>query len=605
MQIQNTFSKSLFYNLELIVAVSIFISAFFSQNIFSQSHSYHKVNKFKETIEGEKLYSQGKYDDAIAMFNEAIKKGETRGEPHYYIGAIHESRHHYEESIPYFQEAIRRELLPEFREATLWKLIILLRKQKSYADMITYIDQLEDLGIKHANLDKFREEAEINLSPEKIKARELINEAFKLISHWEADHENEDFWLVKNNYDLQNEVLEKYTQAVSMDDSLSEMYWEIAGYYEKMSNNNKAVQIYEKIIARNQAPKAHYKIGVIAKKNGNFEKAREHFLTAMKNLDENDSIRYYLLVNLSQVLYALADYENGIRYSGEAKENRKNEDILYDNLIYCLHLSGSKKESYISELNSKCTNFISKSVLIKKDIRFITLYHYMLGEVNMVILDKSRPNYKNKLHNNVENFSRALIPPELREISLKGVKINEISEGYENEKWASLPLWCMVRLEHVASYLQEMNANKELYLMLLIYKKYLFQNNPVLYYEELAEAAFHLGLNEESQNAYRQIKDRNFNQETGYLKTYLQSSAINDFQNEIIDFLKKHPEAKDQMKNFLAIEKEVQNIPHEKLNSDIKNLMGIDENPPQKEDTKPLEETVLPDNKEEIQQNHN
>jgi tetratricopeptide (TPR) repeat protein len=613
--IKKKFFRYLFFSVFFNVVTGGFFTLFIEQDLFADSHVYHKVNKLKETTEGEKLYSQGKYDDAIAMFNEAIKKGETRGEPHYYIGSIHESRHQYEEAIPFFQEAVKHDLLREFREATLWKLIILLRKQKSYAEMIAYIDLLEEFGVKHENLNKFREEAEVNLSPEKIKARQLIKDAKKLTSDWETNHKDEDFWTVKGNDDLRNDVLEKYTEAVSLDESLVNMYREIAGYYEKMANTQKAVQIYEKIIARNQDPQAYYKIGLIARKSGDFEKARNYFTEALKNLDENNGIKYYLLVNLSQVLYALADYENGIRYAREAKEGKKDEDTLYDNILYCLHMSRNKgisespqkpddnktqpedaksvplknRNIQTSELKRQCESFVDKKDLAKKDVRFITLYRYMLGEVHVALLKSTSVDYKSATQNAVENYFRALIPQALRDAPLKELHAGETLESYEESRWAPLPLWCLVRLDHVAAFFKDVHADRELYITLIVYKKYLKDKNRDIYNENLAAVASRLELHEQSLDAYRQIKDRNFEQEKGMLKTYLHMSANENFQEEISHYLRLHFETKEQIreqiKNFLSTDpdaiKVIEKTPHDKLTDEIKNLMGIVDPPPE------------------------
>jgi len=578
-------------------------STFISTGLMAQSRVYQKVNKLKETVEGEKLYSQGRYDDAIAMFKEALKKGETRGEPDYYLGSIHESRHQYEESIPHFKEAVKRELLPEFREATLWKLIILLKKLENYGEMLTYIDLLEEYGVKHDNLKKFREEAEVNLSPEKIRARDLIREAKKDVADWEAEHKDRDFWATPGIDDRRNSVLEKYSEAVSLDKALFEMNWDIAEYYEKMGNNQRAAQIYEKIISNNNSPKAYYKIGLIARKNGNFEVAREYLSDALQYLGENDSIKYYILVNLSQSLYALGEYKNGIRYSKEARENRKDDDVVYDTLLYCLHLGGElgnsaratgiekTDRSLLVELNRKCFSFITPVDLGKKDIRFITLHHYMLGEAQMVLRKPSAPDNAQKVKEIVDNYARALIPPALRSVALKELKVVDQPENYEESGWAILPLWCLVRLDHVTTYLKSLDANRELYLTLLLYRKYLTGKNPDAYQENLAVASARLGLYNESIAAYKEITERNFEQETGLLKVFLAASGIDKFQEEILEYLAGHPLTLEQMKSFLKTDVDVQKIPVEKLNPQVKKLLGIEEKPAEDAPTNPEEQS--------------
>lgn len=552
----------------------LFFLGIFSSVIFPETRGYQKINKLKETVEGEKLYSQGKYDDALEMLKEAIKKGETRGEPQYYIGSIHESRHQYEESIPYFQEAIRHELQPEFREATLWKLIILLRKHQNFAEMIGYIDMLEDLGINHENLKKFREEAQENLSPEKIKARLLIKEAKKITSDWESENPERDFWSAEGNEKERITSLEKYTEAVSLDEDLFNMYWDIAGYYEKMSSFSKAVEIYEKIINKNKDPQAYFKTGVIYRKNGEYEKARDYLLNALKELKENSNIKYYLLVNLSQALYALADFENGIRYSLEAKENRRDNDIVYDTVVHCLHLSGKKE---VSEIKKKCLSVIGKTELQKKDIRFTTLYHYMMGEVYGVLSETSSQDHESKVRISVENYSKALIPPGLRSAPLKGLKVKDSPENYEDVTWAALPMWGLVRLDHAVSYLKYAQADKELYQTLLVYKKYLKEKNQGIYFENLGSAAYRLGLFNESISAYKQISERNFEQETVLLKGYLQSALWNQFQDEVNAYLLNHPDSHAEMTGFLTSEVLVQNIPPDKRNAQLKKLMAIED----------------------------
>ena len=585
--------------ISIFLAFSLVNPVWKSHELYAQNRPYRKVFKLKETIEGEKLYSQGRYDEAISMFNEALNKGETRGEPDFYIGSIYESRKQYEKSIPYFQNAVKRELLPEFREATLWKLIILLQKQENYSEMIQYIDQIEDLGIKHENLKKFREEAEVNLSPEKIKARGLMKEAKKIISDWESGNRNENFWSADGNEDEKKSVLEKYTEAVNLDEALFSMYWDIADHYEKMGNQKKASLIYEKITAKNNDPKAYYKIGMILRKNGEFPSARDNYLNAVKYLDENNPIKYFLYINLSQVLYAMDDFENGIQFSKKASEIPENSDLLYDNLIYCLHLSGnlvnlenqdrsanSREKSgngfLSSELNRKCTSLVFKKDLEQKDVRFVTLYNYMLGEVEYSLFRKNMQGNEKRKKNIVENYSRALIPPKLREVSLKGLKIKDDPEAYEETRWAVLPLWVLAKIDHLLPFFKEMRATRESYLTLLIYKKYFVNKNTILYYENLAEIAYRLELYDVSMAAYQQLHNRNFDQEKGYIRTLLHTSEPIFFQKEVAEYLHLHPKEKNQMKYFLAADPEVQKIPHDKLTIEMKNLLEIEDKPRKK-----------------------
>jgi len=556
------------------------VSLFAYTTIFSQQYVYKKISKLKETTEGEKLYSQGKYDEAIKSFMDAINKGETRGEPQYYVGTIHEQRRQYEESIPYFEEAVRHELQPEFKEATVWKLILLHRKLKNYSEMLSYIDMLEDMGIKHPNLAKFRKESEENLSTDKIEARALIKNARKIVSDWEKQNPEADFWSENGGGNIRKDVINKYLEAVSMDNSLSNLYWDIAAYYEKLSEFESAGAIYQKIVDLKSSAEAYYKLGIIHKRNGKFTEARDNFINGLKNL-KNEKIKYYLLINLSQVLYALMDSENGIRDTNEAilesSKDNKTEKLM-DQILYCLHISDSKK---ISEIQNKCITVASRNDLLKKDVRLISLYYLMEAETHRTLAGK-KENNSSEAKIAIHNYSRSLIPPNLRNAVLNKIRIHPDPESYNEDSWAILPYWCIVRIHHVLPFLKSSGAYRELYLILHIYKKILLETDKENYYALLGTSAYEMSLFPEAQSAFSLVTSKNIDIEMTFVKSMLKQDQWEAAQDEILSYVDQNSTGQNPIKDFLKKDPDMRKFPKAFMKPAMLKLLDIQpETPPQ------------------------
>lgn len=555
--------------------------------IHADQFTYLKIEKLKETTEGEKLYAQGKYDDAIRLFKEAISKGETRGEPYYYIGTIYELRHHYEESIPYFENALKNELQDEFREATLWKLILLNRQRKNYADTLTYIDALEDMGINHPNLKKFREEAENNLSPEKIKAHEIVKEARKIIFDWQDKHKDEEFWSAAGNESNQQDVLSKYRDAVSLDPQLSSLYWDIVSFYEKTGDTENALKTYDIIIEEKKSADAAYRAGVLEKKNGNFEKSRNYFKKALDHLDgqkEKEKLKYYLLVNLSEVLYALKEYDEGLKYSEEITRVSKNKaKFKIDDVLLCLHIAGTQNAKL---LKHTCRQKINRKDLNDVDIRLAALYYFMEGEVYASLASEERANQEKSQENNEKQlhsyekkgsnaYLHAFIPPSLRNAPLKTIRFKDAPEKYEDSTWSFVPFWCLVKLNTVLDFLNKAESYHELYLVLSLYDKYLNPDHSgeklfiggstggsSNYYSYLSNSAFHLNLEHQAKNAFLKIPARSLEQEKNLLTIMFRHKQWGNIQNEVLSYTENLRESDaDQIRTFLNENKLMKRFP--------------------------------------------
>jgi tetratricopeptide (TPR) repeat protein len=538
--------------------------------LISAPRDYNQIVKLKETVEAEKFFSQGKYDEALDLFRETIEKGEQRGEPHFYIGSIFEIRRKYTESIPYFEEAVKRELPREFREAALWKLILLHRKEENYSEVLMYIDLLEEMKVSHSNLVKYREEAEISLSPEKIEARVLFKEGKRVISDWEKENPEENFWSSPESVEQRGDVLSKFEKAASMDNKLLYLYWEIVSIYEKSGDLENTARIYDIIIETSHSDEAYYKAGVLFKKRGNYQKSRQYFMGALENL-KKENLKFFILINLSQTLYAVREFHEGLKFAEEAIAVREDTSDIFSpqKLMYCLHLA---RIDHRDKLEKNCSYTATESVLKKKDSRAATLYFFSAAETARVF--SGNQDSAEHLKKISDYYTKALIPPSLRTTDFKRIVLYENIQEYEEGNWSPLPDWALLHLDNVLPVWENPEEAKNLYIFTSIYRKYLQIANEEKFSDYLLIAAHNAGKIDEAMDILKSKAIRTNSQEIMYLKLLAFKKNFSGFQDEMIEFLNKNPHETEFIKSALISEKILEEIPRDQWSNEFKKIWG-------------------------------
>lgn len=296
--------------------------------------------KSKEVILGEKAYSRGALDAAKDHFEQAIENGDETGDPRLYIGLILESRRQYAESIPYFRAAAERPMSnKKFKKVAYWKLVILYRQAKQYPEALRYVERLEDLGEKSDMLEKIRDEAgsyEGNSATKGYadikKASALEKEyAEKLAKGEDADELRE----------LAQSIIDTYGKAIAQDAAWKDYRLKIARYQEKLKQTNEAEATYRQIWQESADPGAAYKLGLFARKSGNYRKALEYFAAALEKPVEDPQLKFYLRLNAAQSRYGLGQFPEAFKHAKAARSlaaelELKKKTLLGLRRVYCL-----------------------------------------------------------------------------------------------------------------------------------------------------------------------------------------------------------------------------------------------------------------------------
>ena len=78
-----------------------------------------RTDKSNFTQRGEKQYAKANYNKAFQLFQEAVKEGDTSGEPHFFMGLILETRRNYKKSVEHYIEAIKKILIKNIKSSSL------------------------------------------------------------------------------------------------------------------------------------------------------------------------------------------------------------------------------------------------------------------------------------------------------------------------------------------------------------------------------------------------------------------------------------------------------------------------------------------------------
>jgi len=561
------------------------IFLFFSHTLL---YAYTVIEKLDITREGEAAYAQGRYDEAIKLFNKAIESGETRGEPYYYIGTIYELRHQYQQSLPYYVEALQHEIEPDFKKAILWKLVIIYRNLEKYEDMMIYIQALEEMGVKHENLEKFKSETQFLMSPEKLKARALILEVNEKVKIWQSENKGEDFWNSQNSEAI--ELVNKLEEAYSLDSELVDVLWEAGSYYEKMRIWKSAENVYRIIEGKEKSVKVYYKLGVVSKRLENYSASIEYLLKALNYLKEDPGLEFFIHINLAHSYYATKAYDKAVnilaKFSGSiANPFTDSRSFVWVSTNCFAILAQMENQGSYSE-NKFCSQFIQNKLGENLEIRDKSIFLLLKAkEEYRRGYCKSKPELLKKC---ADGYTRLLFPREVNDwssstvLAQKDMKWNNVLLN-ESNSWRAPPEWLRTEVTIAAEIFYETHNWKELYLLYLIYKNYIISDQRFTLY--LAEAAFYLKVYDLSLENYSKMAQRNGEQEKNYLILLIYNKNWSQLQQEFIEYIKLHPELEEMMVEFMRSQGGYRFIPQEMRDSSYTGyfeIIDVVNEPPEK-----------------------
>lgn len=335
----------LWFRLICVVCASVFLLA----------KRLEAAKKSNEVILGEKAYSRGAYDTARQYFEQAIENGDESGDPRLYIGLILESRRQYAESIRYFRAAAERPMQKKFKKVAYWKLVILYRQAKLYPEALRYVERLEEMGEKSELFEKIRNEAEGHrgiVGGRDLKGYAAIRRASALEKEFrERLAEGAE---IEEVLDTAQAAIAAYRTAISQDERWKDYRWKIAGIHEKLKQPAEAQAVYRQIWEDSSDPAAAYKLGFIARRNGEYRSALQYFAAALEKPIEDPQLRFFIRYNAAQSHYALGNFKESYahsrlarRLSGDLELSQKT--ILGLKRIYCLGKYSQKEIKKIDE----------------------------------------------------------------------------------------------------------------------------------------------------------------------------------------------------------------------------------------------------------------
>ncbi|MBS0618353.1 MAG: tetratricopeptide repeat protein [Spirochaetes bacterium] len=295
--------------------------------------------KSTELLMGEKAYSRGAYDTAKKHFQTAIENGEESGDPHLYIGLILESRRQYAESIPYFRAAAERPMQSKFRKVAYWKLVILYRQARLYGESLRYVNKLEEMGQKSELFEKIRAEAETHPGNANYKGNANIQKAIQLEKEYRTRREAGDE--ESELHELIQQIIAQYNQAITEDARWKEYRLKIAQYQEKLDRKAEAETTYRQVWEESHDANAAYKLGLFARKAGNYREALRYFAAALEKVGDDARLRFYIRLNAAQSHYALANPTDAFAHAKHARKlatelTIKGKTLQSLRRIYCL-----------------------------------------------------------------------------------------------------------------------------------------------------------------------------------------------------------------------------------------------------------------------------
>lgn len=490
---------------------------------------------------GEEAYAKSEYNTAMRYFEKSIAAGSRKGEPWFYMGMIYEFWRRYQESIPYFEKAI---LLPmekkEYRQAALWKLVILYDRNQNYLGVIEIVDKMEKEGIYHNNLTELKEKAYVLVSnpEEKLEARKLFSQATTKESYLfqgkEQQKNNPHFWT--QNQETVEKIIELYLAAFALDSTFNtDFLWRVALYQEKLEKNIAAIDSYQKIIEYNSADSnismAYYKSGVLSKKIENFVLAKEYLQKVVGQKDLDKRLLYYSYINLSEVFYGLQDFHQAHAQAKSAlsfydSRIAKEKNSQLPQILFC--------STFIHSLQKQPSNEEPTLPLVCDKLYLKSWQEIDSTEQGLFLLSKSL--YNSFLNNETNSLLVA-------ETSL---------QVCQDKEKACFPSWMHYDFVLVAKLFFENKKYNSLKKILSIAPAILKQN----YYYNLwlAESSFYTGDYENAKLAYEKTSQRSFAQEKNYWFTLVHLDNESRLYTVLRNFLYSHSEQRKEIFKFLKQE---------------------------------------------------
>ena len=525
-----------------------FFSLILSFNIISAVSE-----KNTHTDRGEKSFAAANYADAMKHFKNAIKAGENRGEPYFFIGTILENRRNYSKSIPFFMQSVKRYMKDEYKKAALWKLVLYFNKVKDYSNVIKYVQKLNKAGVYYKQLKKIKAEARSWLTPARKEAREIIAKVNQLaieidLTNNESKPAGNSYWF--SNKEKIEKIVNSYYRAATVDQAFAGNLLRAARLSEKIKDYQVSERIYRKLTSSNQNGLLLYKLAVSQKKLGNFQSAISNFKKALEKLKASNKqllIKFYIYTSLAQCNYALEQLKNARIYALKALEIQKKSKNLktkqIPRLLYCnsqFSLNSQEfREAVPRIIEKNCLVLLHKnykSLIRAKEIKFFWLFQSKLAYFD------SKTNQETIQPEKMRYFALAYLAPEV-------LHSNEIDQ----DQSPALPNWALVEKKYAN---QIIEASGQCKLMIAF-----SDNDTAQITESLRSKAIQCHLKNEDHEKVEIIlmsqKSRRYEEEKQLILVRAKLKKYAAIQKQVLTLIEAKPSMKEALLSYIKAKTEL------------------------------------------------
>ena len=326
-------------------------------------------NQINEKIDD--LIRQEKYQVALDLLKDNIKKNKSDSKSYYYLSEIFNLQGKHNESHSYLVNAIECEDV--YWEAN-YKYANFLNNQKKYEESIKYYNSAISVGGKSFNILTNLSIAQLLLG--KINdALESLDEAEKLEANSARIHDLRGavFMAVNDN----DKAISAFTKALSIDPNLPYSFHRLGKCYENKGDIKQSEYNYKKAITLdNQQSVFYLDLGSLYFKIGNVQAALKNYQLAEK-INPNQPV---VLNNIGNCFTSLKQNQEAIRYFDKAIEIDENYYNAYINKSVIMTSIGLYDQAL--ELLNKSLKIYDKSAEAYNNIG---LTYYGKNEPNKAI----------------------------------------------------------------------------------------------------------------------------------------------------------------------------------------------------------------------------
>ncbi len=298
-----------------------------SIRLFAHTLNVTENNYLAHNSLGAALEEQGRLDEAISHFREALQIKPDGTQAYYNMGVALEKQGKYDDSLKYLSEAVR--LKPDFVNA-LYNLGIALKRRGDIQGAAKYFSQAvqlrPDFADAHNNLgtalsymgkgnEAIRHYHEsIRLRPDYAEAYNNLGTALKSQGKYQA-------------------AMQSYQKALEINPEFSEAHlnWGLA-LGATGDHNAAALHFAEAIRLKPDSADAHYSLGVALSRSGKTAEAMQHYQEALRLKPDFAAVHFnvgVLLANQGDLKKAAGHFSEAVRIKSDYAEAYNNLGTIF------------------------------------------------------------------------------------------------------------------------------------------------------------------------------------------------------------------------------------------------------------------------------------